>query len=139
MRDESPLLGERVRVRGKTRAWGLTLFVAAALTFFYLFDPVRTLAFTPCPFHLLTGLYCPGCGTARGLHALLHGHLLAALRLNLLMVVALPLIGCGLVLKAARPSRALVSRRLCWSIILAIVAFGVLRNLPAWPFCLLRP
>ena len=39
----------------------------------------------PCPFHVLTGLYCPGCGNSRALHALLHLHPTEALRYNYLM------------------------------------------------------
>ena len=34
--------------------------------------------YPPCPVAALTGLHCPGCGTLRGLHALLHGDLLQA-------------------------------------------------------------
>ena len=41
----------------------------------------------------VTGLLCPGCGTLRGLHQLLHGHLAAAFRLNPVMVLSLPLLG----------------------------------------------
>ena len=35
-----------------------------------------------CPFHALTGFYCPGCGGTRSMTALLHGHLLLALHEN---------------------------------------------------------
>lgn len=38
-----------------------------------------------CPFHVLTGLYCPGCGNSRALHALAEGHFAEALRYNYLM------------------------------------------------------
>ena len=31
--------------------------------------------FPACAFHSATGLWCPGCGLTRGLHALLDGHL----------------------------------------------------------------
>lgn len=36
--------------------------------------PVRM----PCIFHVLTGLYCPGCGGTRALESLLSGHLLVS-------------------------------------------------------------
>ncbi|MBR3629234.1 MAG: DUF2752 domain-containing protein [Oscillospiraceae bacterium] len=38
-----------------------------------------------CPFHVLTGLYCPGCGNSRALHAMAQLHFAEALRLNYLM------------------------------------------------------
>ena len=31
--------------------------------------------YAPCLFYALTDLYCPGCGTLRGLHELLHGRI----------------------------------------------------------------
>lgn len=34
----------------------------------------------PCAFHSMIGLYCPGCGGTRAVHALLHGRLLESLR-----------------------------------------------------------
>ena len=38
----------------------------------------------------LTGLACPGCGSLRALHQLTHGHFGEALRLNPMLVMALP-------------------------------------------------
>ncbi|MEW5722540.1 MAG: DUF2752 domain-containing protein, partial [Thermodesulfobacteriota bacterium] len=49
----------------------------AGATWLYLVNPAVSALYPPCPFHALTGLYCPGCGTLRGLNQLLHGHLLA--------------------------------------------------------------
>lgn len=38
---------------------------------------VRLMAYyPPCAFHMLTGLYCPGCGGTRAVRALMHGRLL---------------------------------------------------------------
>ena len=44
----------------------------------------------PCPFHMLTGLYCPGCGITRCISALLQGNWQAALRSNAAIVVLAP-------------------------------------------------
>lgn len=38
-----------------------------------------------CPFHVLTGLYCPGCGNSRALQALFRLRFAEALRYNYLM------------------------------------------------------
>lgn len=36
------------------------------------------IVFPPCPFHRLTGYYCPGCGGTRAVRALFRGHLAAS-------------------------------------------------------------
>ncbi len=43
-----------------------------------------------CPFRLLTGLQCPGCGFQRAMAALLRGHVAEAVHYNLYLVYALP-------------------------------------------------
>lgn len=35
-----------------------------------------------CPFHALTGLYCPGCGGTRAFYAFIHGHFIQSFCLN---------------------------------------------------------
>src|SRR4051794_18522002 len=66
---------------------------AAALAVLYRFDPATAGFFPPCPFRLLTGLRCPGCGSTRALHQLLHGQVGAALALNPLLPLSLPALG----------------------------------------------
>lgn len=43
-----------------------------------------------CPFKMMTGHDCPGCGATRALNALLHGDVVTAADHNLLFVLALP-------------------------------------------------
>lgn len=43
-----------------------------------------------CPFKLLTGYSCPGCGIQRALHAALHGDLMKAIHYNYFLVYSLP-------------------------------------------------
>lgn len=40
----------------------------------------------PCLFHLLTGLYCPGCGGTRAVWYLLHGQILKSLQYHPLVL-----------------------------------------------------
>lgn len=57
-------------------AIGLAVFVWA-------FDPVGgAIPYPRCPVKLLTGLDCPGCGSARALHSLLHGEIVRAWEFN---------------------------------------------------------
>ena len=109
------------------------------------FNPVTAGFFPKCPFLLLTGHYCPGCGTTRGLHALLNGDLAGAAGYNLLMVMSLPILAWLFVsytLVAVRGRalpRVFVPAPLIWATLVVIVAFWILRNLPYYPFNLLAP
>jgi hypothetical protein len=116
----------------------------AAACFLYVFDPARSALYAPCPFHLLTGLYCPGCGSLRALHQLLHGHLRTAWGLNPLLVVALPFLGyCFLsyVMGGLRGRSLLaffVPAIVIWAFLGAVLVFWVLRNV-AWFLVWLAP
>src|SRR5712691_1305389 len=71
--------------------------LAVAGVYLFIFEPGKSGFFPVCPFRALTGFACPGCGTARGLHALLHGDLATAFALNPLMVLSLPFLLYALV------------------------------------------
>jgi len=59
---------------------------------YYFLDPGRLEWAPKCPLKMATGYDCPGCGSQRMIHALLHGDLAAALEANALMLILLPLI-----------------------------------------------
>src|SRR5436853_4921461 len=92
-----------------------------------------------------SGFYCPGCGSLRALHQLLHGNFAAALSLNPLALLSLPFLAYGAVSRAAFVIRGRYLPRVflpAWTIRAlgcAIVLFGVLRNFPVYPFRLLAP
>ena len=57
-------------------------------------DPTTPGGPTPlCPTKALFGIDCPGCGTARALYSLTHLDVSAAVRYNILAVVAVILVG----------------------------------------------
>ena len=82
-------MSEDVRRRRITAAVCGALIIVAAAGLLAM-DPVRGGILPGCPFHALTGLYCPGCGSCRALHQLLSGHVGAAISYNLLTILALP-------------------------------------------------
>ena len=49
----------------------------------------------PCLFHLLTGLYCPGCGGTRAVKYLLHGQILKSIQYHPLIFYTAAVIAVG--------------------------------------------
>jgi hypothetical protein len=122
-------------------------FVAAAagsvllLWMYYTYNPAKYSFFLKCPFHYLTGLDCPGCGSQRAVFCLLHGDIKGAIHQNLLLVASLPLLMVQLGYKV----KSLVTKKdHKWSllyypltpVVLAIitVTYFVVRNLSIYPF-----
>ena len=54
------------------------LLAVMAGVVYFTFDPAQEAYFPRCTFLTLTGYQCPGCGSQRALHALLHGDIVVA-------------------------------------------------------------
>lgn len=118
------------------RKIGIALVAVAGIIFF-TFDPSASVLFPKCPFLMLTGWQCPGCGSQRAIHALLHLDIVAALRYNALLVLSLPLILILLYAEWKRKSNPELYVRVhhpavIWSCFGIIVLWWVGRNL--WVF-----
>jgi hypothetical protein len=116
---------------------GVAALAAAAVGVVAVVDPNDAGHYPTCPFLALTGQACPGCGSLRAVHALAHGDVGTALSLNLLTVLAV----VPLVVIWARwlgRTRSGTSRHtvapapVLWGLLVVVVAFGVLRNLPTF-------
>jgi hypothetical protein len=120
-----------------------------AATFLFAFDPSKNAVYPPCLLFKMTGIYCVGCGATRALYALLHGDVLTALHDNALIVGALPFLTWLVVpylLRVWRENRWPEIRvkkrtlsRFAIGITALVIGFMALRNVPGWPFELLRP
>ncbi len=113
----------------------LTVILIAVVLIFYFLDPATSRGFWTCPFHRITGWYCPGCGGQRALHELLHGHFIAALRLNPLAILLF--IPAAIYAYTAYAFRVLGIMRLpaikirngaLIALLAAIILFGILHN-----------
>lgn len=97
-----------------------------------LVDPERPGRYPTCPFRWATGLDCPGCGSLRALHDLLHGGVLQAVDHNALLVLLLPVLVLGAVSWVrGRPQPALfLGRRFGRLVLVTVLVWAVARNLP---------
>lgn len=66
--------------------------VLGASLLVHLRDPHQSGSWGFCPWLVLTGTYCPGCGGLRAVNDLTHGDLAAAASSNLLFVGSVPLL-----------------------------------------------
>lgn len=102
----------------------------------FLFNPAETGVFPRCPFLMLTGYECPGCGSQRAIHALLHGDIIRAWDYNPLLVIAVPYIILGFIAELSfRRSRLmrtvrdrLYSGRAVWIVLTVIIIYWIGRN-----------
>lgn len=74
----------------KTTAVPVIIAGAAVLVFLALVDPAQSKWVPRCFFKFATGYDCPGCGSQRAIHALLHGHFADTWHYNALLIAALP-------------------------------------------------
>jgi hypothetical protein len=114
-------------------ALGTAAVFGGALTYIGLADPHRPgFLFPECPFKMLTGFNCPGCGGLRMTHDLLHGDLSAAVVDNAFALVALPLLALWLLVRW-RLGRKLMPIAAWVTVITAVIAWTVVRNWPGFP------
>jgi Protein of unknown function (DUF2752) len=111
------------------------LGVLAAVGLLHVRDPHESGSYAYCPWLLLTGTYCPGCGGLRAVYDLSHTDLADAASSNLLVVVLAPVA----VLAWAAWARARwrghawsvppFAPSTAWAMLVVVLAFGLLRNL----------
>ena len=112
---------------------GSGALLVGALGYIGLVDPHRPGSFFPqCPFRLLTGLNCPGCGGLRMTHDVLHGDLVAAINDNVLLLVGIPLL-VGWVLLRRRRGKSPMTLPATATVVITLLAWTVVRNLPGFP------
>lgn len=135
-----------MKIAGKHQAYIVTAAAISGSLLYFYFDPELSVFFPPCPLHHFTGLFCPGCGSQRAFHDLVHGNVLQAAEHNLLFVVFLPLLFLAAAIfladaffrkkLAARLFHSVYAARI---ILIVIVVFWLLRNIPVAPFSWLAP
>ena len=130
------------RVKGKWPCWVLLIPLSIMLL---AMAPWLSERMPSCLFHEKTGLFCAGCGATRSALALSNGDWFGAMRNNFLFVSALGLSGVWILASAVSEKFPEVKilrvfrfrLRFLWWILATLIAFTLLRNIPAMDF--LRP
>lgn len=115
------------------RLWLWAAAAAVLALLYFLVDPERSAWMPQCAFFRITGLQCPGCGSQRMIHALLHGDFRAAWEYNAFLLLLIPLISLIALSETAprrwpRLFRAVHSPLLLILLCCAIVAWTLYRN-----------
>jgi len=118
----------------------------SALGFLYFtFDPINNLLFPKCPLFATTGIYCPGCGSQRATHSLLHFDFLNVFKSNLLflpfVVLAMYHFGIQVVNPIMKTNyRSILDHsKAPWVVLIIVLLYWLLRNIPSAPFSYLAP
>lgn len=122
----------------RTLVIALVVAVLLVLGFiYYALDPTASAVFPRCTFLSLTGYKCPGCGSQRAIHALLHGDVVGAFRYNALLLVAFPWIALCLYAEGQRIRNPRLYARLnapllIWLFLAILLLWWLLRNIFNW-------
>lgn len=130
--------------RARQLAFAATSWVvlAAGSIFLFFFNPSSPANqfFPKCPFLVLTGCQCPGCGSTRAFYHLLHLHPITAFKFNPLLILTLPFLIYGFLgfTKSAitgKPYRRIfIPPAYLWAWLALLIFFWIFRNTPWYPF-----
>ncbi|MCR5396128.1 MAG: DUF2752 domain-containing protein [Lachnospiraceae bacterium] len=92
---------------------------------------------SPCIFHAVTGLYCPGCGGTRAVLLLLHGHpLLSFIYHPLVLYMAILCLYIilrhsydALRTRSLRIERFYLKPRMVWTMLFIVIANFLIKNI----------
>lgn len=131
-------LGHRRRHRLRSPLL-LAAAVGALTVRVWAVDPNLPGHYPLCPTFALAGIYCPGCGTLRAAHALLHGDILGSFAMNVLFPPAIVLAAVLFVRWVVarwhgRELRLAAPTWVPWALLAGVTAFTVARNIPAFAF-----
>ncbi|MDR2119318.1 MAG: DUF2752 domain-containing protein [Tannerella sp.] len=103
---------------------------------YFQYNPAANIWFPKCPFLMATGLKCPGCGSQRAVHALLHFDFCSAFIHNALLIISIPyilLLIAGYIVRFVRPQSLFPVRLqhpvIIWSYFAFAVVFWIMRNI----------
>jgi len=129
----------------KLKYYLMLLFLGVIALFYFRVNPSQVVFLLKCPLYKSTGVFCPGCGSQRAFHHLLHGDILIALQNNLMLVLGtISLVYHYLIqlfnhLFKKKFKSVFDNKKVILIAVALLILFWVLRNIPIYPFSLLTP
>ena len=115
--------------------WIFVVIILVVVGYYFLLNPYeQEYFFISCPFYQISGYQCPGCGSQRAFHELLHLRIFEAIKQNVLFVLAIPYV---LLIyytsfhqeKYRKLRQMLMGNKTLLILLVVAILFGVLRNL----------
>ena len=111
--------------------------VVAFVAVYLFFNPSTSSFFPKCVFLSATGYKCPGCGSQRFIHSMLHGDITQALHYNAYLMGALPIIAIYLLNDYTKLLPHWVDNVLkhpvtITALVVSMIVWSVLRNIYNW-------
>jgi hypothetical protein len=128
-----------VRSKKRIKFIILGIVVLTLLSLYFLYNPTDYELFPDCPFYTITGAYCPGCGSQRAIHDIIHLNILEAISHNALLVFTLFFGGGFYLYSKSKFYNLIYHPKAPWIILGVIALFWILRNLHIHPFHFLAP
>ena len=120
--------------KNKPRFFIILLIIILGAVYF-VFDPLKSSFFPSCPFKSFTGLDCPGCGSQRAIHELMHLNFKKAFEYNALLVLSIPYLLLLMVFnfesvkqRLPKLERILFGWKSVWIITIIVILFFIFRN-----------
>lgn len=116
------------------------LALLAGSTYLFIFEPGKSGFFPICLFRFFTGFTCPGCGSTRAVHQILHGHIETAFMLNPLLLLAMPFMLYAflrysvIVMRGGVPRQNVLPAVYIYALFFIVLSFWIFRNTPFYPF-----
>lgn len=101
---------------------------------YYIFDPAEVKWMPRCLWKMTTGTDCPGCGSQRMAHALMHGDFVGAWHSNAYALCMIPLILLLLCLELYRDKYLKLYQKVhspwvLWTLVASVFVWWIARNL----------
>ena len=114
--------------------WIFVVIILVVVGYYFLLNPYeQDYFFISCPFYQISGYQCPGCGSQRAFHELLHLRIFEAIKQNVLFVLAIPYV---LVIfytsfhqeKYRKLRQMLMGNKTLLILLVVAILFGIFRN-----------